>query len=302
MALSVTPVSRAIGARISGVDLRNADDGTMREIHAAWLEHFVVVIEKQPLTGEEQIAFTEWFGPRQQVRTVKTANAAITRDFMYVANRTVDGMQGVLPDGEMQFHTDQCYYENPSRATILLAIEVPGEGGNTRFANAYAAYDSLPPATRDRIRGLRALNVYDYEANATVKSGESAPDAPRWIPPVVIRHPETGREVLYVNRLMTDHVVGVERAESDDLLEELYEALENPAHCYEHVWTPGDLVMWDNLCTLHARTSFDPVQSRGLRRTSVAGRPPEAAFAEAAGAALAATGDRRRRRTAPDVS
>ena len=282
MSISVTPVSGAIGARISGVDLRDLDDATMREIHAAWLEHFVIVVEGQTLSGEEQIAFTEWFGPRQQVRTIKLKRDEGTRDFMYVANRTVDGMKGVLPDGEMQFHTDQCYYENPSRATILLAIEVPGEGGNTRFANAYAAYESLPAATRDRLRGLRALNVYDYQANATVKTNESAPDAPRWAHPVVIRHPETGREVLYVNRLMTDHIVGMDRGESDALLEELYEALENPAHCYEHVWTPGDLVMWDNLCTLHARTWFDPAEARVLRRTSVAGRPPDAAFAEAA--------------------
>lgn len=282
MSISVTPVSGAIGARISGVDLRDLDDATMRQIHAAWLEHFVIVVEGQTLSGEEQIAFTERFGPRQQVRTVKLKRDEGTRDFMYVANRTVDGMKGVLPDGEMQFHTDQCYYENPSRATILLAIEVPGEGGNTRFANAYAAYESLPAATRDRLRGLRALNVYDYQANATVKANESAPDAPRWAHPVVIRHPETGREVLYVNRLMTDHIVGMDRGESDELLEELYEALENPAHCYEHVWTPGDLVMWDNLCTLHARTWFDPAEARVLRRTSVAGRPPDAAFAEAA--------------------
>ena len=282
MSISVTPVSGVIGARISGVDLRDLDDATMRQVHAAWLEHFVIVVEGQTLSGGEQIAFTEWFGPRQQVRTIKLKRDEGTRDFMYVANRTVDGMKGVLPDGEMQFHTDQCYYENPSRATILLAIEVPGEGGNTRFANAYAAYESLPAATRSRLRGLRALNVYDYQANATVKANESAPDAPRWAHPVVIRHPETGREVLYVNRLMTDHIVGMDRGESDELLEELYGALEDPAHCYEHVWTPGDLVMWDNLCTLHARTWFDPAEARVLRRTSVAGRAPDAAFAEAA--------------------
>ena len=191
-------------------------------------------------------------------------------------------MAGVLPDGEMQFHTDQCYYETPSRATILFAIEIPSEGGNTKFANAYRAYDALSPETKNRLKGLKAHNVYDYDANATIKSRESAPDAPRYEHPVVIRHPETGGEVLYVNRLMTDHIVGMERSESDALLEELFAALENPAYCYEHVWTPGDLVMWDNLCTLHARTWFDPSQSRVLRRTTVAGTPPVAAFATAA--------------------
>ena len=282
MALSVERLSPAVGARVSGVNLRGGlDDAVMTEIHKAWLENFVIVIPGQELSGDDQIAFTEWFGPRQEVRTVKVVDEG-PQNFMYVANKKVDGMDGVLPDGEMQFHTDQCYYETPSRATILFALEIPAEGGNTKFANAYRAYDSLDDTMKARLRGLKALNVYDYDANATVKTNESSPDAPRYAHPVVIRHPETGREVLYINRLMTDFIVGMDRAESDALLEELFQVLEVPAHCYEHVWTPGDLVMWDNMCTLHARTWFDPSQSRVLRRTTVAGRAPEAAFETAA--------------------
>lgn len=282
MAISVDPLSTVLGARLGGVDLRGGlDDATMREIRQAWLEHFVIVIPSQSLSGEDQVAFTEWFGPRQEVRTVKVVDKG-PQNFMYVANRSVDGMPGVLPDGEMQFHTDQCYYETPSRATILFALEIPSAGGNTKFASAYRAFEALPEKTKARIRGLRAHNVYDYGANATVKAKESSPDAPRFEHPVVIRHPETGREVLYVNRLMTDHLVGIDRAESDALLEELFAVLEDPACCYEHVWTAGDLVMWDNLCTLHARTWFDPKESRVLRRTSVSGKRPVAAFADAA--------------------
>lgn len=282
MTVSVEPLSDALGARLTGVDLRGGlDDATMNDIRRAWLDHFVIVIPGQDLSGDDQIAFTEWFGPRQEVRTVKVVDEG-PQNFMYVANKKVDGMDGVLPDGEMQFHTDQCYYETPSRATILFALEIPAEGGNTKFANAYRAYDSLGDAMKERLKGLKAHNVYDYDANATVKSNESAPDAPRYEHPVVIRHPETGREVLYVNRLMTDHIVGMDRAESDALLEDLFQVLEDPAHAYEHVWTPGDLVMWDNLCTLHARTWFDPSMSRVLRRTTVAGEAPKAAFAAAA--------------------
>ena len=282
MAISVEPLSTSVGARVTGVDLRGGlDDATMNEIRQAWLDHFVVVVPGQDLSGDDQIAFTTWFGPRQEVRTVKVVDEG-PQNFMYVANKSVDGMDGVLPDGEMQFHTDQCYYETPSRATILFAIEIPKEGGNTKFANAYRAYESLDDDTKERLKGLKAMNVYDYAANATVKSKESAPDAPRHVHPVVIRHPETGREVLYVNRLMTDHIVGMNRAESDALLEDLFQVLEDPAHAYEHVWTPGDLVMWDNLCTLHARTWFDPSMSRVLRRTSVAGEAPQPAFAAAA--------------------
>ena len=282
MAFSVERLSPAIGARVSGVDLRGGfDDATKAGIRNAWLENFVIVIPGQDLSGDDQIAFTEWFGPRQEVRTVKVVDEG-PQNFMYVANKKVDGMDGVLPDGEMQFHTDQCYYETPSRATILFALEIPAEGGNTKFANAYRAYESLDDKVKARLQGLKALNVYDYDANATVKTNESSPDAPRYAHPVVIRHPETGREVLYINRLMTDYIVGMDRAESDALLEELFQVLEDPAHCYEHVWTPGDLVMWDNMCTLHARTWFDPAQSRVLRRTTVAGKAPEAAFETAA--------------------
>ena len=282
MAISVETLSEAIGARISGADLRGGlDDATMNDIRQVWLDHFVVVIPGQDMAGDDQIAFTEWFGPRQEVRTVKVVDEG-PQNFMYVANKSVDGMDGVLPEGEMQFHTDQCYYKTPSRATILFALEVPAEGGNTKFANAYRAYDALDDSLKERLKGLKAQNVYDYDANATVKTNESSPDAPRYEHPVVIRHPETGRTVLYVNRLMTDHIVGMDRAESDALLEDLFQVLEDPAHCYEHVWTPGDLVMWDNLCTLHARTWFDPSMARVLRRTTVAGETPRAAFPAAA--------------------
>ena len=282
MAISVETLSEAIGARISGVDLGGGlDDETMNHIRQVWLDHFVVVIPGQDMAGDDQIAFTEWFGPRQEVRTVKVVDEG-PQNFMYVANKSVDGMDGVLPEGEMQFHTDQCYYKTPSRATILFALEVPAEGGNTKFANAYRAYDALDDSLKERLKGLKAQNVYDYDANATVKTNESSPDAPRYEHPVVIRHPETGRTVLYVNRLMTDHIVGMDRAESDELLEDLFQVLEDPAHCYEHVWTPGDLVMWDNLCTLHARTWFDPSMTRVLRRTTVAGETPRAAFVAAA--------------------
>jgi taurine dioxygenase len=282
MAISVEPLSKAIGARVTGVDLRGGlDDAVMNKIRAAWLDNFVIVIPGQDLSGDDQIAFTEWFGPRQVVRTVKVVDEG-PQNFMYVANKKIDGMDGVLPEGEMQFHTDQCYYENPSRATILFAIEIPAEGGNTRFANAYRAYESLDDSMKVRLKSLTALNVYDYDANSTVKTKESSADAPRYAHPMVIRHPETGREVLYINRLMTDYIVGMDRAESDALLEELFQVLEDPAHWYEHVWAPGDMVVWDNMCTLHARTWFDPAQSRVLRRTSVAGQAPVAAFATAA--------------------
>ena len=146
MSISIQRMSDAIGARLTGIDLRSGiDDAVMKEVHQAWLENFVIVIPGQDLSSDDQIAFTEWFGLRQEVRTVKVVDEG-PQNFMYVANKKFDGMESVLPEGEMQFHTDQCYYETPSRATILFAIEMPAEGGNTKFANAYRAYESLDDA------------------------------------------------------------------------------------------------------------------------------------------------------------
>lgn len=282
MSVHVHPLPGALGARIEGVDLsKDLDTEDLSAIRAAWQEHLVIVIPGQSLEPERQIAFGNHFGGLQEIRTRQNA-ADKGQGFMYVANRSVDGMEGFLPDGEMQFHTDQCYYETPSRATILHAIEVPSQGGNTRFANAARAYDTLPQATRSRIEGLQALNAYDYDTDATHKPDKVRDDAPQAVHPVVIRHPDSGRPVLYVNRLMTFGIVGIDRAESDALLKELFAALEAEDNVYEHVWTPGDVVMWDNLATLHARTDFDPAEARVMRRTSVAGQRPEAAFPIAA--------------------
>ena len=190
MSISIQRMSDAIGARLTGIDLRSGiDDAVMKEVHQAWLENFVIVIPGQDLSGDDQIAFTEWFGPRQEVRTVKVVDEG-PQNFMYVANKKFDGMESVLPEGEMQFHTDQCYYETPSRATILFAIEIPAEGGNTKFANAYRAYESLDDAMKSRLQGLKALNVYDYDANSTIKRYESSPDAPRYAHPGC--HPSPG--------------------------------------------------------------------------------------------------------------
>lgn len=282
MTVRITPLAAALGARIDGVDLsRDIDSGTLDAIRAAWRDHLVIVVPGQSLEPERQIAFGSHFGGLQEIRTRQNA-ADKGQGFMYVANRSVDGMEGFLPDGEMQFHTDQCYYDTPSRATILHAIEVPNKGGNTRFANAARAYDNLPEATKSRIADLNAVNAYDYDTDSTHKPEKVRDDAPQAVHPVVIRHPESDLPLLYVNRLMTFGIVGMEKVESDALLDELFTALETEDNVYEHVWTPGDVVMWDNLATLHARTDFDPAEARVMRRTSVAGQKPQAAFAKAA--------------------
>jgi taurine dioxygenase len=272
--VEVIPLSAHVGAEIRGVDLSREIDAAMRdELYAAWLKHLVLVIRGQTLTADDQRRFTSLFGEIQPPRS-RPGQRDPNNPVMWIANATIDGQRGELPEGDMQFHSDQCYYENPAKGAVLYGIEIPSKGGNTLFSSSYAAYDSLPEAMRQRAERMQVLFLYDYEKNANRKAPTDWADAPHFIHPAVVVHPETGRCCLLVNRLMADSIVGLPRAESDRILEELCEAAEQPPHIYEHVWRPGDVVIWDNRCTLHARTDFDPNERRVLRRMAIRGQRP----------------------------
>ena len=274
MAIAITPMSDVLGAEIGGVDLtRPLDDGTVAAIRRAWLDHLVVVLRGQVLSQVDQERFCQAFGEFERVKSGR-AKDADNPHVMYVSNVRDEGLTITLEDGEMWFHSDQCYFERPVSATTLYAEEVPSRGGNTRFANCYAAYEALPDDIRRRVDGRRALNAYDYGDQMLVKGGPRPPDAPRYVHPVIRTHPETGRKAIYVNRLMTEHIVDMDKGESDEILEILYDHVERPDFVHEHVWRPSDLLMWDNRCTLHARTDFDPNQRRKLRRMTIKGDRP----------------------------
>ena len=272
--VAVRPLSRALGAEIVGVDLREPlDDASFARIQDAWHGHLVILLRDQELTEDDQVRFAERFGPPAKIHTpqFRQKHPAV----MLISNIREDGKPiGALPDGEMQFHTDQCHQERPAMASMLYAIEIPSKGGNTLFANAYTAYEALPDAIKRRIAGRRALNAYDYDSAATKRGAEVAGDAPSYAHPVVRTHPATGRKALYVNRLMTRRIEGLPPQESEELLNLLFDHQERPEFIYEHVWRPGDLLMWDNRCTLHARTDFSPDERRLLRRVTILGEKP----------------------------
>ncbi len=156
---------------------------------------------------------------------------------------------------------------------MLYAMEIPSEGGNTLFSNQYKVYESLPEATRQRIEGLKAVNSFEpgrYDNYAlTLARGATPSAALSWAHPMVRTHPATGKKALYVNRLMTESIVGMTRDDSRALLESLFEHQEQPQFIYEHRWTRGDVVIWDNRCVPHARTNFDALALRKLRRVTV---------------------------------
>src|SRR5262245_36075963 len=273
-ASAVRPLSPALRAEIVGVDLgQEIDDRTFAQIRDAWHEHLVILLRDQELSEDDQVRFAGKFGPPAVIHTrqfVRNHPAV-----MLISNIREDGkLIGALPDGEMHFHTDQCHQERPAMASMLYAIDVPRAGGNTLFANGYKAYETLPDALKLRIAGRKALNAYDYETAAMKRGTRLADGVPSCVHPVVRTHPATGRKALYVNRLMTVWIEGLPAQESDDLLAMLFDHQERREFTYEHIWRAGDLVIWDNRCTLHARTDFSPDERRLMRRVTILGEKP----------------------------
>jgi taurine dioxygenase len=273
-ALGVRPLSSALGAEILGIDLRDDIDARVfAQIRDAWHQNLVIVLRGQNMSEEDQVRFAEKFGPPAVIHTKQFVrnHPAV----MLISNIREDGKPiGALPDGEMHFHTDQCHQERPAMASMLYALEVPRAGGNTLFANGYTAYETLPPEIKRRIDGRKALNAYDYETAATKRGTRLSQSVPSYAHPVVRTHPATGRKALYVNRLMTVRIEGLPAQESEDLLAMLFDHQERREFIYEHVWRVGDLVIWDNRCTLHARTDFSPDERRLMRRVTILGEKP----------------------------
>jgi len=270
---ALRPLSPALGAEISGIDLRDPIDAALRaKLLDAWHEHLIILLRDQVLDEDAQVRFAETFGPPAKITSGRSFSVKHP-SVMLISNIRQDGKPiGALPDGEMQFHTDQCHQAVPAKATLLYAIEIPSHGGNTLFANAYAAYATLPDDIKARIEGRRALNAYDKDSTQRTARYDNAASS-CWHP-VVRTHPATGRKALYVNRLMTREIEGLPHAESDALLEKLFDHQEQQQFVYEHVWRPGDLLMWDNRCTLHARTDFPAGERRLLRRVTILGERP----------------------------
>jgi len=268
MAITVTPLSDALGAAITGVDLcRDLDDATIQDIKQAWYDYVILVFPNQDINDDEQEKFCRNFGELELVRT--TTFASDHPHVMMITNVKDTGKPTALEDGEMMFHYDQCYYEQPCMGATLYAIEIPDVGGNTLFANCTKAYDALSDDWKQRLEGLTALNYYDYGLTPTMRPEDMNPDVPQWTHPVVRTHSETGRKALYVNRLMSMRIEGLPEEESDEILNFLFDQIEKPEFIYEHVWSVGDLMMWDNRCSVHARTHFDPEKRRMMRRVTV---------------------------------
>lgn len=281
--VEVVRLSPALGGEIRGVDLRHSIDAPAKAfLNAAWNESLVIVI--RGVTGfaaNDHIEFCRAFGEigaRARPPSTRNEPADAPDDVMYVSNRRENGkFIGSLPEGEMQFHIDQCYIERPAMAGCLYALEVPDVGGDTMFGNLYLAWETLAPEFKRIVAGRNAVHVFDHGTYGTqTRDANTAapPNAQRYAHPIVRTHPATGRKLLYVNRLMTERIEGLPADESNDVLMKLFDHQERPELLYTHIWQRGDLLLWDNRCTIHARTDFDSSKPRHLRRFTIRGQKP----------------------------
>jgi len=282
MDIIVKPLSPACGAEISGVDLtRPLSPGTVAAIKEAWGKHLVLVFRGQTISEEQQLRFASYFGDlgsrkkapeplRSRAEGIHQTNEKV----LLVSNIKVDGAPiGAFGEGEFWFHIDSGYSARPYKYTFLYALELPSIGGNTMFSNMYKAYEAVPPGLKEKLRGKKALHIHEYKRSEKADISGDISSIPHYHHPVFITHPDTGRKSLFVDRLMTARIEGLAAAESSAILEELYTIGERRDFIYEHVWRLGDFVMWDNRCTIHARTDFPKEERRLLRRCTVDGEP-----------------------------
>jgi taurine dioxygenase len=280
--IRVLPTGSALGADVLGVDLsRPLVPDHVSAIMDAWHQHLVLRFRGQRLEDADLVRFSRHFGDLDLAPITSSGEVEIPEypEILVVSNVKVDGRPiGSLGSYEAEWHTDMSYVEEPPRMTCLYSLEIPDVGGNTGFLNMYAAYDALSDDMKRTIEGRRSKHDYSRNSAGEVRKGfEQFADEtdPRVIPgawhPLVTTHPETGLRALYLGRRRNGYVEGLEVAESEALLDALWAHAVRPEFSWEQCWQVGDLVMWDNRCTLHRRDAFDDDARRILHRTQVKG-------------------------------
>ena len=270
MPITVTPLDAALGAEVSGLDLRNITSSDAQALREAFLQHHVLVIHGEPIGDDDLVRFGECFGPLEPARNRSPLSSR--PEVWVVSNIRMDGkLVGALPDGEMSFHFDRIHQKQPNLAGVLHAIEIPSAGGDTWFANMCRAYETLPDSMRRRLDGLTARHVYEY--GSVTAGGPVSADAPRAVHPVVRRIPETGRKALYIG----GHVQcfdGMTDEESIPLVDYFMKHSTRPEFTCRVRWENGTLTIWDNRCTQHFAINDYPAETRIMHRITICGDQP----------------------------
>jgi taurine dioxygenase len=280
--ITVTPLHPAIGAEIGGVDLSlELSAATIEAVRKAWYDHSVLLFRDQEnFTGEDQLRFAGHFGEVAERHKPKPGASAPSHGADWVNlmpitdKKDEDGTAlGGLGHGEMWFHSDKCYHQAPHRASFLYGIEIPTEGGHTKYSSMYGAYENLPAEWKERFKDSFVMQGYDYGCDERLNLNIDLNNIFHYRQPMCLKNPGSGRIGLYVSRLNTMWIEGIDRDESEEILNKMFEIAEDPAIVYEHVWRPNDLLMWDNLACHHARTTWPDEQTRELRRCTTNGAP-----------------------------
>jgi taurine dioxygenase len=269
--IQVRPLAGALGAQVSGADLRDLDDATFAEIHSAWLDHAVLFFPDQDLSPDQHKSFGQRFGTLQ-VHPFLHSRAEEGHPEIVVLESSEK--MPVVADG---WHTDVTFSQTPPMASILRGVEVPEYGGDTMWASCTKAYDALSSKMKHLLAELTAIHDTSKTFSRNAYPSKSHPDADK-IPtaehPVVRTHPETGRKALFVNSAFTLRIRGLRPAESNALLGFLYEHIVQPQFTCRFHWEKNSLAIWDNRCTQHRVVSDNLTAHRRMERVTVDGDRP----------------------------
>jgi taurine dioxygenase len=272
MALKIRPLSDALGAEVSGLDATKplaAPD--VAAINEAFLDRHLLCIRAAPLEPAAFDRLARAFGePKVQLLRDRRHGEVNTVSLLESTYKTLEAKPDDLAMVRLSgWHTDDSYFAAPAKATMLQSLALPSSGGETRFCNTRRAYEELPAETKSRLAELRAVHCYDTmraKARAVKLKPEEAAETPDVVHPLVRTHEDTGAKAIYFNPNRTDRVEGMDRAESDRLLDMLHAHMTQPKYRYDHQWRLGDVLLWDNRCLVHSVNVDFPVGERRLHQ------------------------------------
>lgn len=272
MELEINPLSPALGAEVVGLDVAwPLKPDAVEAINGAFLRHHLLCIRSQPLEPEAFDRLGRAFGePKVQLLRDRRHGAVNTVSFLESTYKSPQDKPDDLAMVRLSgWHTDDSYFATPAKATMLQSLALPSAGGETRFCNTRRAYEELPEDLRKRIAPLKAVHCYDTmraKARAVKLKPEEAAETPDVVHPLVRTHEDTGAKAIYFNPNRTDRVEGLDKAESDRLLDLLYAHMTQPKYRYDHKWRLGDVLLWDNRCLVHSVNVDFPVGEKRLHQ------------------------------------